>query len=52
MLMGKPEGATPYGELGYWSALRGGGPGGKEFTSAQGRLKAALKYSGVNKRVT
>lgn len=51
MLMAKPEGATLYGDLGYWSALRCGEPSGKECTTAQGRLKAALKYPGVNKRV-
>ncbi len=50
-LMSRPEGATLYGDLGYWSALRCAVPSGKECTTAQGRLKAALQYSGVNKRV-
>lgn len=51
MLMSKPEGGTLYGDLGYWSALRCTEPSSKECTSAQGRLKAALKHVGVNRRV-
>jgi hypothetical protein len=51
MLMGKAEGATLYGDLGYWSALRCVEPGEKACTTALGRLKAALEHPGVGKRV-
>ena len=50
-LMAKPEGATLYGDLGYWSNLRCSNPARAECTASQDRLRAALKLAGVPKRV-
>jgi len=50
-LMSQPDGATLYGDLGYWSGLRCEDPGGKACRDARARLEAAVAKPGVSKRV-